>query len=62
VVTHPERIDVAAIDAARNAEVRRVMIERFGVDRLVREGGSELVHEDEMGPLVAPPDRRRLPR
>ena len=51
VVDEPSKIDVAAIDGARNAEVRRVLIERFGAERLVREGDSELVHEDETGRL-----------
>ena len=33
----------------RNAEVRRVMIERFGSERLIREGNAELVQEDGTG-------------
>jgi hypothetical protein len=51
VVTEPERITVADIEAQRNAEVRRVMIERFGVERFVREGRAELVNSDETGRL-----------
>ena len=51
LVTEPERLTVEAIDAERNAEVRRVMIERFGAERLVREGDATLVSEDETGRL-----------
>ena len=53
----PRRITVEAIDAEQNTEVRRVMIERFGAERLIREGGAELVNEDEAGRLW----RRELP-
>ncbi len=51
VVTDPARIIVAMIDAEQNVEVRRVLVERFGEERLVREGGAKLVHEDETGRL-----------
>lgn len=57
VVSAPDRIDIGAIDAERNAEVRRILVERFGAERLVREGGAELVHEDATGRLW----RRPLP-
>jgi hypothetical protein len=51
LVTDPERLAVEHIDAEPNAEVRRVMIERFGAERLIREGGATLVHEDAAGRL-----------
>lgn len=51
VVSEPGRITVENIDEEDNAEVRRVMIERFGPERLVREGGAKLEHEDETGRL-----------
>ena len=51
VVTDPGRISIADIEAQRNAEVRRVMIERFGVERFVREGRAELVSSDGTGRL-----------
>ncbi|MGD8487290.1 MAG: hypothetical protein PVG27_07605 [Chloroflexota bacterium] len=51
LVTEPGRLSVEAIDAERNAEVRRIMIERFGAERLVREGDATLVSEDETGRL-----------
>jgi hypothetical protein len=47
----PERLAPDVIDAEPNVEIRRVMIERFGAERLIREGGAELVHEDETGRL-----------
>ncbi len=51
IVTDPDAITVAAIDAESNAEVRRVMTERFGPERLIREGGAQLADEDETGRL-----------
>ncbi len=51
VIREPELLTVADIDGESNAEIRRVMIERFGAERLIREGGAELVGEDETGRL-----------
>ncbi|HEX5826201.1 MAG TPA: hypothetical protein VFY23_01660 [Candidatus Limnocylindrales bacterium] len=51
VVVAPETITPDAIDRQQNAEVRRVMVERFGPERLLREGGAILVAEDETGRL-----------
>jgi hypothetical protein len=48
VIRNPERISVASIDNEPNAEIRRVLIERFGAERLVRED-AELVHDDAEG-------------
>jgi len=56
VIREPERITVATIDAEQNAEVRRVLVERFGEERLVREGGAELLDSDVVGRLW----RRRI--
>lgn len=50
-VMEPETITVAQIDSEPNVEVRRVLVERFGAERLIREGGSVLVNEDETGRL-----------
>ncbi len=47
----PDRISVNTIDEEPNAEIRRVMIERFGAERLIREGQAELVDEDSTGRL-----------
>jgi hypothetical protein len=40
------KITVARIDAEQNAEVRRVLIGWFGMDRYLRESGATVVHED----------------
>jgi len=45
VVERPETITVAEIDAETNAEVRRVMIDRYGPARYVQDSGAEVVHE-----------------
>jgi Domain of unknown function (DUF6745) len=51
VIRDPGRITVAMIDGERNVEVRRVLVERFGEERLIREGGAELVDADDVGRL-----------
>ncbi len=51
VVLHPERIDIGAIAREENVEVRRVMVERVGWERLSREGGARLIHHDATGRL-----------
>ena len=58
VITDPASITVERIDEASNAEIRRVLTERFGAERLIREGGAELVDEDDVGRLWV----RRFPR
>ena len=40
VIEHPERITTEAIDAESNAEVRRVMIDKYGVARYLAEVGT----------------------
>jgi hypothetical protein len=51
VAVRPESLTVAAVDGEANVEIRRVMIERMGADRFLRESGTEPVHEDETGQL-----------
>ena len=46
VVSHPEAITLAAIDAEPNTEVQRVMIERFGWDRFAAEARSYILDHD----------------
>jgi hypothetical protein len=50
-IEHPEAITIESIDAERNAEVRRVLIERFGEERYIRADGATIVSEDETGRL-----------
>ena len=51
VVEAPETLTVDQIRGEENAEVRRVMIGRYGPDRYLRESGAQLEHEDECGKL-----------
>lgn len=62
IITHPERITVEAIDKERNAEIKRIMVERYGYERFMKDGGGIKVHEDEFGILWRRPltDKRRV--
>ncbi len=51
VIASPGTITVEEIDRTSNVEVRRVLIEQFGEDRLIREGGARLIGEDATGRL-----------
>jgi hypothetical protein len=46
VVFHPERLDPQTVIAERNAELRRVMVDRIGVDRVLEQVGAELLDRD----------------
>ncbi len=46
IIESPKEIDVQKIDNESNAEVRRVMVGRYGLDRYVRDAGCDLVDED----------------
>jgi hypothetical protein len=43
IMEHPERITVAEIERETNAELRRVMIERYGWERYIRDCGAQVV-------------------
>ena len=45
VVEHPERISVERIHAQPNEEVRRIMIERFGWERYLREYRASVINQ-----------------
>jgi hypothetical protein len=49
IVDAPQTLTVSQIEAETNAEVRRVMIERFGQARFLRESGAKIVDKDVMG-------------
>ena len=51
IVERPHEITAEKIKAERNAEVRRVMVQRFGFDRYVTEIGAKLVSTDSIGKL-----------
>jgi hypothetical protein len=51
VVERPDTITVAQIRGARNLEVRRVLLERYGLDRYLRDADAALVQADGFGKL-----------
>ena len=51
IVMHPETLTVEQIDTEQNVEVRRVMIQKFGVERWLLKGGATKIHEDRWGIL-----------
>jgi hypothetical protein len=51
VVVRPDWITLKHIETEPNIEVRRIMVERFGLERYILESGARLVHTDECGAL-----------
>ena len=51
VIERPDTITVAQIRGARNLEARRVMLERYGLDRYLRDADATLVQADRYGKL-----------
>jgi len=51
IVMHPETLTVGQIDSEKNAEVRRIMINRYGANRYMQEGGATMIHQDKRGKL-----------
>jgi hypothetical protein len=51
IVMRPQSLTVAQVSTEENAEVRRVMIERMGFARYIRESGAKLIHTDKRGKL-----------
>jgi hypothetical protein len=51
VIEHPKKITVSQIETEMNAEVRRVMVERMGWERFIREGSLRPVQSDDWGTL-----------
>lgn len=51
VVMSAETITTTQVDAESNQEIKRVMIERMGAERYVRDGGAREAHRDETGIL-----------
>jgi hypothetical protein len=47
IIENPDLITVESIELEGNTEIQRVMVERFGWDRYVDEGGFEIVDHDE---------------
>jgi len=57
VVESPSEITVEKIESENNAEVRRVMIERYSTDRYLLDSKAEKIHEDDFGTLL----RKEIP-
>ena len=57
VIISPSSLSAREIQDERNAEVRRVMIERFGQERFLLESGAREIHRDDFGVLF----RQELP-
>jgi hypothetical protein len=51
LIERPDTITVEQIRATHNLEVRRVLLERYGLDRYLRNADAALVHVDEYGKL-----------
>jgi hypothetical protein len=51
VIKEPEKITAYHINREQNAEVRRVMIERMGWDRFLKEFNATKIHSDDFGTL-----------
>ncbi len=45
IVVAPETLTIAQIESEQNAEVRRIMIDRFGPKRYLEESGAQVVQE-----------------
>jgi hypothetical protein len=55
IIEFPDSIKVEQIEAEENAEVRRVMIERFGAAKYLQEAGAKAEHTDDYGTLYRKP-------
>jgi len=57
IILRPDAITPTRIDGEHNAELRRVLLERYGVDRYMRESGAKEIHRDRFGVLL----RKEMP-
>jgi hypothetical protein len=60
IVIHPELITIETIDAEKNIEVRRIMIERMGVGNYLQASGAKVIDMDMRE--VMPGSGRYVPR
>ena len=47
----PNKITIGAIINEPNSEIKRLMIERYGLERFLRNANATLIHSDEFGSL-----------
>jgi hypothetical protein len=52
VIEEPDRITVQDIESEKNAEIRRVKMERFGLDKYLLSSGAKEIHKDDFGMLL----------
>jgi hypothetical protein len=53
VVEHPDRITVASIDAEKNDEARRIMVDLYGNERFLKDSGATKIQQDRYGTLYS---------
>ena len=56
VVLHPEQISIAMINEEANQELKRILIERYGLERYIKDAGLTLIQKDSYGELYQIPD------
>lgn len=57
IIEQPHAITVKAIENQNNVEIRRVMIERYGIARFLLDSGAKKIHNDPYGTLY----RKEIP-
>ena len=53
IILKPQEITVAKIEAESNAEIRRIMVDKYGIERYLIEAGAAEIHKDETGILYS---------
>ena len=51
IIEEPEKITIAKIESEQNAEIKRILVDRFGVEKYLTESKNSKIHEDEFGTL-----------
>jgi hypothetical protein len=51
IMENPELITINSIQSTSNTEIQRIMIERYGWDKFIKESNIVLIHKDEYGEL-----------
>lgn len=51
LLEEPESITIESIEAETNVELRRIMIQRYGVERYTEDSGAKVIDSDEFGTL-----------
>ncbi len=51
IIEQPEKITIPAIMKEFNAEIRRVMIDRYGIEKFIKGSGAQQIQRDECGVL-----------